>query len=349
MNRAMFTGGAIYFGSRAAARFSSVAFSEQYSGFTPGETSNTGIRGGAIYFGADAMATFSFATFSGNGAYYGGAIFFGADAVVTFSFATFSGNDAYSGGAIYFESRAAATFSSVAFIEQHSSVGRAVGEQQSDGGAVYFGADAVATFSFAAFSGNTASYGGAIYFESRAAATFSSVAFTGNTAGITGGAIYALGGLSLAMSACTLLANAAYSADHVNAAGVERLYIRDTTFDPFASGGGASVNVGGALGGCAEHPCTLGHGCAYQNYSLACSPCPGSLVGSDGVQCTVCAAGQGPTSADQTSNGAHRPGRSLFVQAHGWQFREPTIPAASATSLSVNPAPFFRKSLSYII
>ena len=74
--------------------------------------------------------------------------------------------------------------------------------------------------------------------------------------------------------------------------------IVDTDWEPYE--GARTVFLGGALGGCQEHPCELGHSCAYSNYSLACSRCQGSTVSVDGVSCAPCGAGSGPN-ANQTA------------------------------------------------
>lgn len=48
------------------------------------------------------------------------------------------------------------------------------------------------------------------------------------------------------------------------------------------------------MAGCETHPCALGFGCAYRNYSLSCSRCPSGTVGLDGVLCSLCLPGKQP-------------------------------------------------------
>eukprot|EP01050_Picozoa_sp_SAG11_P017849 SAG11_NODE_2621_length_3168_cov_2.076572_1_plen_827_part_00 len=84
---------------------------------------------------------------------------------------------------------------------------------------------------------------------------------------------------------------------------LEILYIYGASFEPYVGPGGAeprSVDVGGVLGGCEQHPCALGQACTYLNYSLSCAPCDVFTAGLDGKLCTPCQASRGP-SADQAS------------------------------------------------
>ena len=74
--------------------------------------------------------------------------------------------------------------------------------------------------------------------------------------------------------------------------------IQDTTMEPFE--GARTMFLGGALGGCDEHPCELGNSCGYTNYSLSCTPCPLGTVGADGIACLPCAAGKGPNQNQTT-------------------------------------------------
>jgi hypothetical protein len=65
-------------------------------------------------------------------------------------------------------------------------------------------------------------------------------------------------------------------------------------FQPFTAGA-LTVYLAGQAGGCAEHPCALGHSCKYVNYSLTCSKCSDQTVSIDGRSCVPCPAGQAAT------------------------------------------------------
>ena len=77
------------------------------------------------------------------------------------------------------------------------------------------------------------------------------------------------------------------------------LYIYDSTFDPFhdrSSQFPPSVYFSYVQTGCEEYPCDPGFACSYRQFSLLCEPCTGSTVGSDGLRCSPCLAGQGANS-----------------------------------------------------
>jgi predicted outer membrane repeat protein len=74
--------------------------------------------------------------------------------------------------------------------------------------------------------------------------------------------------------------------------------IFNTTFASFQERN--SVFIGGGLGGCLQNPCAKGYMCGYMQYSLSCELCPAGTVSIDGISCSACTAGAGP-SADQSS------------------------------------------------
>jgi hypothetical protein len=79
--------------------------------------------------------------------------------------------------------------------------------------------------------------------------------------------------------------------------GYQRIY--DTSFFPFVQGSAESVAIS-ATAGCDQHPCSAGTGCTYEQYSLSCFPCPDGTAGLDGISCTVCPAGSGPSTDKQS-------------------------------------------------
>jgi hypothetical protein len=95
------------------------------------------------------------------------------------------------------------------------------------------------------------------------------------------------------------------SVDHVRADDPGMFFVYNTSFDcaPDPSRclsntqGWVSVNV---LAGCQQYPCDPGYACSYSSYSLICTPCSGSTVSPDGLDCSPCPAGEGPN-ADSRS------------------------------------------------
>jgi hypothetical protein len=77
-----------------------------------------------------------------------------------------------------------------------------------------------------------------------------------------------------------------------------KVKIKNTRFEPLFDH--RSVVGFTVLAGCEQFPCKRAQRCSYTNYSLSCTSCPKGTVGMDGIRCTVCAAGTGPT-LDQTS------------------------------------------------
>lgn len=77
-----------------------------------------------------------------------------------------------------------------------------------------------------------------------------------------------------------------------------RAYIIDTTFEAFDDALSAlivpGVSRGTMRGSCQEHPCAPGYGCKFHNASLTCLPCSDTTYSSDGIECTMCPAGEGP-------------------------------------------------------
>lgn len=93
--------------------------------------------------------------------------------------------------------------------------------------------------------------------------------------------------------------------DHVRADDPGIFFVYNTSFDCApdpsrclsSTQGWVSVNV---LAGCQQYPCDPGHACSYSSYSLICTPCQGATVSPDGLDCSPCPAGEGPT-ADSRS------------------------------------------------
>lgn len=94
--------------------------------------------------------------------------------------------------------------------------------------------------------------------------------------------------------------NQAGKGAHIYAHTVADFVAYDVAFEPFDSR--LSVSLPGyipILSSCEQYPCAPGESCSYTDYSLGCSPCPDNQVGIDGIRCSVCAAGMGPT-VDET-------------------------------------------------
>jgi hypothetical protein len=98
------------------------------------------------------------------------------------------------------------------------------------------------------------------------------------------------------------------AANHFDSSATRFARILKTRWTPFADNtmhsdgnvvGGSAVQVGGVPYDCAKHPCNLGQSCHLARYSLECKHCPENTVGLDGIICSDCAAGEGP-SADKT-------------------------------------------------
>jgi predicted outer membrane repeat protein len=179
------------------------------------------------------------------------------------------------------------------------------------GGAIAADTSTRLSISFTSFSYNQAwgGNGGAIYFEKESAVIIVYTAFVGNYAYGLGGALASENGGMLQLSDSSFVSNNGDGSDHIYIISARRVKIKDTTFDPFASRalhregyitGGLSVQIGGVPYDCAEHPCSLGQSCKLSDYSISCKTCPQFTAGLDGIECSVCPIGHGP-SEDHTS------------------------------------------------
>ena len=281
-------------------------------------------HGGAIMMSNSAQLSVTGSAFVGNRAQSnGGAIYLSGFSQLAVSGCVFVGNiasglEGASGGALWTEEDAQLTVSASTFIANNGQVGGAIGVRDRSQLGVWT----------STFIGNTAGLGGAIY-VSTGRLTASDALFMLNSAfGGQGGAMYSSDGTFI-LSGTTFLRNCVNpqcstlhfdsgDLDLVNSTfrdnngdgksqvvafaefargsmGTMRFYVYNTTFSPFrlneAETGSVAVNV---LGGCEQYPCPEGFGCRYENYSLACTPCPGTLISRDGIRCElpfICAPG----------------------------------------------------------
>lgn len=231
------------------------------------------------------VLTIEHAHFSRCEAYSGGAVSTADDTTVSFSAVSFADNVAEGrGGALVIDTSSAAVTSAVF---THNIAGRT-------GGAVSVTNGGSLALHTVVFLGNAAPVGGAIYVGPGGRAEIDSSAFQSNSAAARGGAV-AMEQSTILLLNSTLLDNSAAGlggALHISQP--PSIMIKDTTFQPFGSGAG-TVFIGGQLAGCDEHPCSLGFGCLYSQYSLACIPCSSTTVSVDGKACRSCEPGTGPT------------------------------------------------------
>ena len=149
------------------------------------------------------------------------------------------------------------------------------------------------------FISNEAPVGGAVTVTPGGTFDIDTSVFQGNWAAARGGGV-ATEQASISVSNCTFDDNSAGglgAALHIDQP--PSVQIADSTFEPFAPGAG-SVFIGGQLAGCDEHPCGLGFGCSYSQYSLTCTRCSSTTASTDGKACRACNPGTGP-SADSTA------------------------------------------------
>eukprot|EP01043_Picozoa_sp_COSAG02_P052433 COSAG02_NODE_5647_length_4153_cov_5.533300_1_plen_1278_part_10 len=144
-----------------------------------------------------------------------------------------------------------------------------------------------------AFVGNVAHFAGAIFAHGMGGHTHLQVtrsAFVHNVATIVGGLIS--GGaiktdyVSLHLTDSTFIGNWGFMGWHMHTNGPTEFFVYNTSFDPFERGTHFSLYLD-VLAGCDIYPCPVGFGCSYENYSLSCTPCPGSLISRDGIRCEL--------------------------------------------------------------
>jgi predicted outer membrane repeat protein len=242
----------------------------------PELSSQTGFGGAVFQFGS---------VFSSTGTPTCG----GKEQTMTVLRSTFDSNSAFSsGGAIYQGAGGSMNVSLSNFISNTAMYG--------NGGAIYTGGTLIVWRS--TFTSNEASRGGAIYVAKNGVLAILLCLFAFNT-GASGGAVGTAIGSSVTISLSGFASNSATdgSGAHLYLDGPESFAIRDVPFTPFVPGS-SSVSASG-LGSCEIHPCPLGHGCSYTNYSLACAPCASGTVGVDGIRCSLCQPGEEPN-ANQT-------------------------------------------------
>jgi hypothetical protein len=142
-------------------------------------------------------------------------------------------------------------------------------------------------------------YGGAIA-ASMGTISIAHGRFRSNSAPGTGGGVWA-DSSQLTVAHTAFASNAAPSGgNHLYTVRMPYAKISNSQFDPFVNSRGQSVQLAGVLAGCPQHPCQLSEKCTYENYSLSCARCPAKRVSVNGIQCTTCPPGNGP-SADQTT------------------------------------------------
>ena len=110
--------------------------------------------------------------------------------------------------------------------------------------------------------------------------------------GIEGGALHVSDSSFVTVRDCTFQDSTADKGAHMLANDPAFFKVYNANFEPFVPGS-ASVNIN-ILAGCEQYPCDLGYACSYSRYSLMCSACPGSTVGTDGISCAACEVGFGP-------------------------------------------------------
>ena len=252
----------------------------------------------------------------------GGAIRLGtsanhATAWLSLSNAMFVGNTATTGGAI-FVSGAHLAITNSTFQENYAESNWGDGLGPDDGGGAIAMEGGLCSITYTLFKKNFARWlGGAI--RTREIANLNSFlalhimgcVFDGNHVsadlndGQWGGGLFALGGTYTIVDTKFVdnvisgepVSGRPKGGDHICTWAAFYVQIKETVFEPFTDGSGISVNLGGVLSGCEQHPCELGELCSYLNYSLSCSPCPEHTVGMDGQGCHACNAGSEPDAA----------------------------------------------------
>eukprot|EP01048_Picozoa_sp_COSAG05_P003990 COSAG05_NODE_198_length_14502_cov_41.134416_9_plen_995_part_00 len=182
-------------------------------------------------------------------------------------------------------------------VELSEFVGNQVKEAyttQLHGGAIH-ATSAIVTLRSTLFAKNSAVHNGGGLWASDSALTLEYVLFNENDAAAGGGMFVSSCSLTLVASAFNYNHGHSHSGHHVNALNMKYVKVFGTNFQPFVDKEATSVQIGGVLAGCEQHPCQRGHSCTYKAYSLSCQACPPNTVGLDGVTCEACHAGTGPT------------------------------------------------------
>eukprot|EP01048_Picozoa_sp_COSAG05_P005948 COSAG05_NODE_368_length_10734_cov_4.853315_3_plen_1041_part_00 len=171
--------------------------------------------------------------------------------------------------------------------------------QAQNGGAMHLAHSNVGLVNVTFNNAAATSDGGAIWVESSVLTILNAIFRHASVSG-RGGAIYAASSnISISSSifhACAADDQLAGVGDSLFMTQCDSIVILGTNFEPFDEEATVVFDMSWlrSMGGCAKHPCGPGFSCSYSEYSLACTRCSGGTIG-DGLQCTSCGSGRGPT------------------------------------------------------